>query len=441
MYVLVPIDKASNNIGFVCKKYYLKVLTEETSSEAYEITNRPADDLTNHLAEQSRKLGIPVDQEYLKLPQIHATIKMHKTPVKFRFIIGSKFCILKPAAKKLVKILQLILRIHKNYCEKAKHFTGIQKYWIIDNNKPVLDDIESINEKHAARNIRTYDFSTLYTKIPLVDLKEKLKNVVDKAFKGGQNQYIQITKTRARWHPSKRSDTLRKLDIFAIIDFVIDHSYFKFGDKVLRQHIGIPMGIDPAPQMANLYLYSYESAFMDKLTKENYGAAKKFNNTRRYIDDLHTINNDGYLEVYNSEGSLYPKEMKLNKENDQDQKATFLDLEEEIENKVIKVKTFDKRDAFGFEIVNYPDLSGNIPRQPAYGVFSSQIIRYVRNCNNYEDIAERIQNLARKLLTKNFTIDGLKCAARRCQNRHPWIREKLNRRPLIEILGGSFRIN
>ena len=39
------------------------------------------------------------------------------------------------------------------------------------------------------------------------------------------------------------------------------------------------MGIDPAPQMANLYLYYYETKFMEMLTKENYSAAKKFNYT------------------------------------------------------------------------------------------------------------------------------------------------------------------
>ena len=81
-----------------------------------------------------------------------------------------------------------------------------------------------------------------------------------------------------------------------MIDLIIDNSFFKFGDKVFRQSIGIPMGIDPAPQMANMYLYYYEAKFMEMLTKENYSAAKKFNYTRRFIDDLHTLNNDGHLE-------------------------------------------------------------------------------------------------------------------------------------------------
>ena len=53
-----------------------------------------------------------------------------------------------------------------------------------------------------------------------------------------------------------------------MIDLFIDNSFFKFGDKVFRQSIGIPMGIDPAPQMANLYLCYYEAKFMEMLTKK-----------------------------------------------------------------------------------------------------------------------------------------------------------------------------
>ena len=106
------------------------------------------------------------------------------------------------------------------------------------------------------------------------------------------------------------------------------------------------MGIDPAPQMANLYLYYYEAKFMEMLTKENYSAAKKFNYTRRFIDDLHTLNNDGHLEENNNMGRIYPQELKLNQENKNDDKATFLDLEEQIKDACIEVKTYDKRDAF-----------------------------------------------------------------------------------------------
>ena len=141
--------------------------------------------------------------------------------------------------------------------------------------------------------MKTFDFSTLYTKIPLDDLKEKLNEIVDKAFKGGHNKYIQITSKTARWFHSKKNESFTKEDIFSVIDLVIDNSFFKFGDKVFRQSIGIPMGIG-----------------MEMLTKENYSAAKKFNYTRRFIDDLHTLNNDWHLEENNSMGRIYPQELR-----------------------------------------------------------------------------------------------------------------------------------
>ena len=40
---------------------------------------------------------------------------------------------------------------------------------------------------------------------------------------------------------------------------------------------------------------------------------------------------------------------------------------------------------FVFHIVNFPFISRNIPSAPAYGVYASQLIRYVRCCSNYSD--------------------------------------------------------
>ena len=37
---------------------------------------------------------------------------------------------------------------------------------MIESNAPVLEDIKNINDQKRAMNIRTYDFSTLFTKIP-----------------------------------------------------------------------------------------------------------------------------------------------------------------------------------------------------------------------------------------------------------------------------------
>ena len=50
------------------------------------------------------------------------------------------------------------------------------------------------------RNLATYDFSTLYTSNPHEALKEKLAQVIKKAFKGKNKEFIRVTSKSARWN-------------------------------------------------------------------------------------------------------------------------------------------------------------------------------------------------------------------------------------------------
>ena len=53
--------------------------------------------------------------------------------------------------------------------------------------------------------------------------------------------------------------------------------------------------------------------------------------------------------------------------------VSYLDLLIDISNGELVCSIFDNRDAFDFDIVNFPDLSGNIPPDPAYGTYISQL--------------------------------------------------------------------
>ena len=64
--------------------------------------------------------------------------------------------------------------------------------------------------------------------------------------------------------------------------------------------------------------------------------------------------------------------------------TSYLDLLLSIESEgQLRTSLYDKRDDFNFHITNFPFLSSNIPSSPAYGVFISQLIRYVRACSSY----------------------------------------------------------
>ena len=68
-----------------------------------------------------------------------------------------------------------------------------------------------------------------------------------------------------------------------------------------------------------------------------------------------------------------------------------------ITNGIVSSKTYDKRDDFNFEIVNFPFLDGAIPRPPSQGVYISQLIRFARVCSNVNDFNNRNSFLTAKL--------------------------------------------
>jgi len=69
---------------------------------------------------------------------------------------------------------------------------------------------------------------------------------------------------------------------------------------------------------------------------------------------------------------------------------------------------YDKRDSFKFPIVNFPNLSGNIPTVQSYSVFMSQLVRYARNCKKLEDFKSNTLRLVGKLLGQHFRLLGLR---------------------------------
>ena len=70
-----------------------------------------------------------------------------------------------------------------------------------------------------------------------------------------------------------------------MLEFLIDNIFAMFGGRVFQQTVGIPMGTNCAPLLANLFLYSYEADFIQGLLKKKeQKLARSFNNTFRYID-------------------------------------------------------------------------------------------------------------------------------------------------------------
>ena len=166
------------------------------------------------------------------------------------------------------------------------------------------------------------------------------------------------------------------------------------------------MGTNCAPYLANLFLHTYETMYIDYLINSNSSdIAITLANMFRYQDDCIIFNDNGYFSrIWNE---IYPIEMQL-EPTSKDNVCTFLDLSICIVNGILVYKSYDKRNNFNFDIINYPNLIGNVPRGPSYGVFSSQLIRFCDINSQLEEFQDDIRTLVQKLIKQNFIPATLK---------------------------------
>ena len=88
--------------------------------------------------------------------------------------------------------------------------------------------------------------------------------------------------------------------------------------------VGTPMGKNCVPLLADLFLYSYENEFLDKLIKEGKRKlARKINLSYRYIDNLISFNNKRFKEFISD---IYPKELAMSETTESTSVAFYLDL-------------------------------------------------------------------------------------------------------------------
>ena len=391
-YVIMPVDKAGNNFGFICKKYYAEVLQSEiVNSETFELSADTLRNIKYTCYNFLKKYKITPNS--FNIPFMYAIPKFHKIPTKFRFITSSVNCM----TKDISVLLNLILNELSDRVELESEFG-----WIIKNNKKVLKSLEECNANPGLPGnhmITTFDFSTLYTALPHDDLIRCLVALYNKYFTGDVGIMFR-----------SRKIIVSKDDFVQILKFCIHNSYILYDDKVFKQIRGVPMGSNYSPNAANLYLHFYEQKFL----KINPIAGQiRYKNSFRFIDDLLCLNNRDSIYDINS---IYPRELQISNTNsDPHKKCSFLDISIEIVDGLFIHKIYDKRRDFNFDILGLPSFRSNIPVKMIYGVMCSQFCRFASVCKYRDDfifncklVISRLQNngcpvgLMRKYVRKFF---------------------------------------
>ena len=406
-FVLVPIDKASNNIAIICKRFYINKLLSEVGlsgnpNNTYQISDKNPNDIIATNIHFCKSLNLPVTENIQCLPFMYWMPKMHYQPSRARFIVASAVCSTKPISNLVSIIFKKVFQQVQSFHSKAHFYKHYKRFWVIQNSKILLQKLEKINLKKGAKDISTFDFSTLYTKLPHKDLIKVLQDIVEFAFNGGRKtadgnrKYLTVLGKNCFFSRYKhKGNSYTSNQVKMMIHHLISETYFTVGNTLFRQSIGIPMGIDPAPFWANLYLHHYENLFIKKLIRTDRYRGFKFKNCFRFIDDACNLNDGGEFE--RSYPEIYPKELELKCEHNGSH-ATFLEIDITIKDGIFVYKLFDKRDNFPFFIVRMPDLAGNIPSHVFYGSFMSEILRIARATLLYEDFVIKAKELIQRMV-------------------------------------------
>ena len=163
--------------------------------------------------------------------------------MKHRFIAGSRKCTTKQLSSLLTKILTVIKTGLEKYRSIKTSHTGVNIRWILKNSTNLLSSLSHLGV-HRATSIQTFDFSTLCTSIPHDLLKSRMNSIIISDPLNGDKKYTAN-------------------DICKMIGFLVDNIHVRFGGQLFQQMVGISMGTNCAPLLADLFLYSYENEFLD----------------------------------------------------------------------------------------------------------------------------------------------------------------------------------
>ena len=150
----MPVDKANNNFGLICKRYAQILIDEINSSNTFEVNHTDLKSISELFISFLKPYNLIPSS--FKIPFVYNIPKFHKNPTKFRFITSSFNCINKDCSVILNLALDILNEKVKEDCDNS---------WIIINNKRVLDAISDCNSNPGMPGnymLTTFDFSTIY---------------------------------------------------------------------------------------------------------------------------------------------------------------------------------------------------------------------------------------------------------------------------------------
>ena len=139
----------------------------------------------------------------------------------------------------------------------------------------MLSSLDQLNVP-TATSIETFNFSALHTSMTLNLLKSRISNLVHHAFgkRDGSVTYTFIKVTISKGINGGGGNTYTANVIRKMIEVLVHSIFVQSRGCLFRQVIGIPLGTNCAPLLADVFRCSYENVFLDNMIRSGLLAIK-----------------------------------------------------------------------------------------------------------------------------------------------------------------------
>ena len=216
--------------------------------------------------------------------------KLHKIPYKARFIANSSSCTTTEISKLLTSCFTAVKTDVIRYWKKVYERSGKNLFWSIKNSGEVINKLKM--RGFRATSLSMYHFSALYTTLPHNLIQEKLNNLIEWSFERECLPYLACNERNAFF----TTEHLKGYKLWSCqnmceaLTYLLDNIFIRFGTKLYRQMVGIPIGTNCASLIADLFLFCYERDIMASFSyNKEAEIIQAFNSTFRYLEDLLNI--------------------------------------------------------------------------------------------------------------------------------------------------------
>ncbi|KAJ9453784.1 hypothetical protein DIPPA_26043 [Diplonema papillatum] len=301
--------------------------------------------------------------------------------------------------------------------------TGYRYFWITESSDDTAFFLKTHADELAQLDAGTFDFPTMYDQLELEELLNAVADTINEAFAAeaeGLNVdagRLALVRLKSQHGPTRKKRCFAfkvntevrsheaaysAQELKALLSFCLANTYVLVNRVLMRQTLGIPMGANASPDIANLFCYAKERKYMMRLLEDgDTQRAALLSLTRRFIDDLLCF------------GTKPPPESVYNM-NAEVGDATFLgirirhEVSEMSGRRYMRLSVLDKAKAYRYQPLAYTSVLSTAPSNFGSSILIGALVRNGRIANNLHDFKTEMNNTVLKLMRRGYRKSVLK---------------------------------